>query len=209
MICDSALKSEQLKILEATYAGAVPELKFGSTFELLIAVILSAQCTDRRVNEVTPQLFSEAKTPSAMLELGQSRLEELIRSCGFYRSKAKNILGACRKIVDEYDGEVPTTFEELIKLPGVGRKTANVVLSVAFREPAIAVDTHVFRIANRLKLAEGSTPLEVELGLQKVIPKEKWADAHHWLIWHGRKLCKARAPLCSKCPLKAVCPFVE
>ena len=209
MICDSALKSEQLKILEATYAGAVPELKFGSTFELLIAVILSAQCTDRRVNEVTPQLFSEAKTPSAMLELGQSRLEELIRSCGFYRSKAKNILGACRKIVDEYDGEVPTTFEELIKLPGVGRKTANVVLSVAFREPAIAVDTHVFRIANRLKLAEGSTPLEVELGLQRAIPKEKWSDAHHRLIWHGRKLCKARAPLCSKCPLKAVCPFVE
>ncbi len=208
MICDSALKSEQLKILEATYAGAVPELKFGSTFELLIAVILSAQCTDRRVNEVTPQLFSEAKTPTAMLELGQSRLEELIRSCGFYRSKARNILGACRKIVDEYDGEVPTTFEELIKLPGVGRKTANVVLSVAFREPAIAVDTHVFRIANRLKLAEGVTPLEVERGLQKVIPREKWSDAHHWLIWHGRKLCKARAPLCGECPLKNCCPYV-
>ena len=112
-------------------------------------------------------------------------------------------------LVDDFNGEVPSTFDELIKLPGVGRKTANVVVSVAFKASAIAVDTHVFRIANRLKLAEGKTPLEVELGLQKVIPKEKWSDAHHWLIWHGRKLCKARAPLCGKCPLKEVCPFVE
>ena len=209
MICDSALRLERLKILEATYGGAKPELKFGSAFELLIAVILSAQCTDRQVNATTPQLFSAANTPSAMLELGQARLEELIRPCGFYRTKAKNILGACRMLVDDFNGEVPSTFDELIKLPGVGRKTANVVVSVAFKASAIAVDTHVFRIANRLKLAEGKTPLEVELGLQKVIPKEKWSDAHHRLIWHGRKLCKARAPLCSKCPLKNCCPFVE
>lgn len=200
------LRAEQLKILEATYGGAKPELKFGSAFELLIAVILSAQCTDRQVNATTPALFSEANTPQKMLGLGQARLEELIRPCGFYRTKAKNILGACRKIVDEYGGEIPTTFEELIKLPGVGRKTANVVTSVAFKEPAIAVDTHVFRIANRLKLAEGATPLEVELGLQEAIPKEKWSEAHHWLIWHGRKLCRARNPLCGECPLNKVCP---
>lgn len=193
--------------MEATYAGAVPELKFNSTFELLIAVILSAQCTDKRVNAVTPALFAAADTPEKFLALGQSRLEELIRSCGFYRAKAKNILGACRMIVDEFNGEVPTAFDDLLKLPGVGRKTANVVTSVAFKEPAIAVDTHVFRIANRLQLATGSTPLEVELGLQRAIPKSKWADAHHWLIWHGRKLCRARAPLCDECPLKAVCPY--
>ena len=204
---DDQIRAEQLKILEATYAGAAPELKFGSEFELLIAVILSAQCTDRQVNLVTPKLFATANTPSTMLALGQARLEELIRSCGFYRAKARNILGACRMLVEEFDGEVPTTFEELNRLPGVGRKTANVVMSVAFREPAIAVDTHVFRIANRLKLATGETPLEVERGLQKIIPREKWSDAHHWLIWHGRKLCKARVPLCNECPLKNFCPF--
>ena len=207
MTVDDKLRAEQLRILEATYAGAVPELKFNSAFELLIAVILSAQCTDKRVNAVTPALFAEADTPEKFLELGQTRLEELIRSCGFYRSKSKNILAACRKIADEFNGEDPTSFDDLLKLPGVGRKTANVVVSVAFKEPAIAVDTHVFRIANRLKLAPGETPLEVELGLQKAIPKEKWADAHHWLIWHGRKLCRARNPLCDECPLKNVCPF--
>ena len=206
MTYDSARSAEQLRILEATYGGARPELKFGSPFELLIAVILSAQCTDRQVNLVTPRLFSEANTPAAMLGLGLERLEELIRPCGFYRTKAKHILGACRKLVDEFNGEVPTAFDELIKLPGVGRKTANVVTSVAFSAPAIAVDTHVFRIANRLKLAEGSTPLEVELGLQRAIPKEKWSEAHHWLIWHGRKLCRARKPLCNECPLNKVCP---
>ena len=120
--------------------------------------------------------------------------------------KARNILATCQKLVDDFNGEVPKDFDELVKLPGVGRKTANVVTSVAFKEPAIAVDTHVFRIANRLKLAEGNTPLEVEVELQKVIPRDKWSDAHHWLIWHGRKLCKARRPLCSQCPLLEVCP---
>ena len=193
--------------MEATYKGAAPELKFNSAFELLIAVILSAQCTDKRVNAVTPALFAEADTPEKFLETGQARLEELIRSCGFYRTKSKNILSACQMLVDEFNGEVPSTFNDLIKLPGVGRKTANVVMSVAFKEPAIAVDTHVFRISNRLRLATGETPFEVERGLQKVIPKEKWSDAHHWLIWHGRKICRARAPLCDECPLKNVCPF--
>ena len=201
-----AIKEKQLAILEETYAGAVPELIFNSPFELLISVILSAQCTDKRVNAVTAELFPIANTPQQFLELGQVRLEELIKPCGFFRTKAKNILATCKKLVDDFNGEVPKSFDELVKLPGVGRKTANVVTSVAFKEPAIAVDTHVFRIANRLQLATGDTPLDVEFGLQKAIPREKWSDAHHWLIWHGRKLCKARQPLCSQCPLMTVCP---
>ena len=203
------MKQRQIEILEETYAGAMPELKFNSTFELLIAVILSAQCTDKRVNEVTKELYKIANTPEQFLSLGQSKLEELIKSCGFYRMKSKNILAACKILVEEYNSKVPETFDELVKLPGVGRKTANVVMSVAFKTPAIAVDTHVFRIANRLQLATGETPLEVELGLQKIIPREKWSDAHHWLIWHGRKICKSRQPLCPQCPLKEVCPSVN
>ena len=203
------IKKRQLAILEETYAGAVPELIFNSPFELLVAVILSAQCTDKRVNAVTKELYKIANTPEQFLALGQAKLEELIKSCGFYRMKSKNILAACRMIVDNFNGQVPETFEELVTLPGVGRKTANVVTSVAFKTPAIAVDTHVFRISNRLQLATGNTPLEVELGLQKVIPREKWSDAHHWLIWHGRKICKAQRPLCNQCPLIECCPSAK
>ena len=203
------IKKRQIAILEETYAGAMPELKFGSTFELLIAVILSAQCTDKRVNAVTKELYKIANTPEQFLSLGQAKLEELIKSCGFYRMKSKNILAACKMLVEEFNGEVPESFDDLVKLPGVGRKTANVVTSVAFKQPAIAVDTHVFRISNRLQLATGDTPLEVELDLQKVIPREKWSDAHHWLIWHGRKICKSRQPLCAQCPLKEVCPSAK
>ena len=199
-------KREELAILEETYRGAVPQLKFGSPFELLIAVILSAQCTDKRVNQVTQELFPIANTPEQILQLGQSRLEAIIRPCGYFHAKAKHIVESAQILIDNYGGEVPSEFDELIKLPGVGRKTANVVTSVAFKTPAIAVDTHVFRLANRLKLAEGKTPLEVELGLQKVIPREKWSDAHHWLIWHGREVCKARNPKCDVCPLSKVCP---
>ena len=200
------IRKKQLEILENTYAGAVPELIFNSPFELLISVILSAQCTDKRVNAVTKKLFPIANTPEKFLALGQAKLEELIKPCGFFRSKSKNILAACEMLIKNFNGEVPNTFDELVKLPGVGRKTANVVTSVAFKVPAIAVDTHVFRISNRLQLATGDTPLEVELGLQKIIPREKWSDAHHWLIWHGRKICKARQPLCRECPLIDVCP---
>ena len=200
------IKEHQLLILEATYEGAIPELIFNSPFELLISVILSAQCTDKRVNAVTAKLFPIANTPEQFLKLGQSRLEELIKPCGFFRTKATHILETCQKLIDDFNGEVPEDFDELVKLPGVGRKTANVVTSVAFKIPAIAVDTHVFRIANRLQLAPGETPLEVELGLQKIVPREKWSDAHHWLIWHGRYLCKARRPLCYKCPLLQWCP---
>ena len=197
---------EELKILEETYAGAIPELKFNSAFELLVAVILSAQCTDKRVNIVTAELFPVANTPEKILQLGQTKLEEIIRPCGYFRAKAKHILETSEILLKNYGGEVPADFDELIKLPGVGRKTANVVTSVAFKNPAIAVDTHVFRIANRTNLAEGSTPLEVELGLQKIIPKEKWSAAHHWLIWHGRLICTSRSPKCKNCPLGKICP---
>lgn len=200
------LREEQIALLEETYRGVKPALVFRNPFELLIAVILSAQCTDVRVNVVTGRLFQKAATPEAIAALGLAQMEEEIKDCGLYHNKAKNILAACRILLDEYGGEVPEDFEALQRLPGVGRKTANVVMSVAFHHPAIAVDTHVFRVANRLKLAVGETPLEVEKGLQKVLPREKWSDAHHWLIWHGRKLCRARKPLCVECPLKLVCP---
>ena len=203
------IKEAQLAILEETYRGAVPELVFGSPFELLVAVILSAQCTDKRVNMVTARLFQKANTPEGILALGLSALEEEIHECGFYHNKAKNILAACQVLCEQYGGQVPEDYDALLNLPGVGRKTANVVMSVAFHYPAIAVDTHVFRIANRLKLATGDTPLEVEKGLQKAIPKEKWSDAHHWLIWHGRRICKSRRPLCGECPLREVCPSRE
>ena len=195
------IREKQLEILEETYRGAKPELHFSNPFELLIAVILSAQCTDKRVNITTARLFKKAATPAAIVALGLSGLEEEIKDCGLFRNKAKNIMATCRTLVEEFGGEVPSDYDTLLKLPGVGRKTANVVTSVAFGRPAIAVDTHVFRIANRLKLAVGETPLAVEKGLMKVIPREKWSAAHHWLIYHGRRVCKANRPLCGECPL--------
>ena len=201
-----AIKAEQLRILRELYPNAKPALTFKTPFELLIAVILSAQCTDVRVNVVTGRLFQYANTPEAIAALGQVKLETAIHDCGFFRMKAKHILETCHILLQEYGGEVPADFEALQKLPGVGRKTANVVMSVAFHTPAIAVDTHVFRVANRLHLAVGKTPLEVEKRLQKAIPREDWSDAHHWLILHGRQLCKARKPLCGECPLAPVCP---
>ena len=203
------MKEEILRILEETYRGAIPELKFDSVFELLVAVILSAQCTDKRVNQVTQNLFPIANTPKKILLLGQIELEKIIKPCGYFHAKAKHIFETSKILLENYGGEVPESFDELIKLPGVGRKTANVVTSVAFKNPAIAVDTHVFRLSNRLKLAEGKIPLEVETGLQKIIPREKWSDAHHWLIWHGREICKARNPKCADCPLKKVCPSAK
>lgn len=203
------IKEEQIAILQETYRGVKPALIFRNPFELLIAVILSAQCTDKRVNVTTARLFQRAATPEAILEMGLPALEDEIRDCGLFRNKAKNILATCQLLCERYGGEVPDDFEALQTLPGVGRKTANVVESVGFHHPAIAVDTHVFRVSNRLKLAVGSTPLEVEQGLRNTIPREQWSDAHHWLIWHGRQLCKARKPLCSQCPLAPVCPSAE
>ena len=200
------IKAEMIDILGEVYKDVKPALHYTSPFELLIAVILSAQCTDVRVNITTARLFARANTPQAILAMVFHDLEEEIRDCGLFRSKAKNIMAACQKICDEYHGEVPQTIEELMKLPGVGRKTANVVVSIIFDIPAIAVDTHVFRVSNRLKLAVGDNPLTVEQGLMEAIPKEKWSAAHHWLIWHGRLVCKSRKPLCEECPLKELCP---
>ena len=200
------IKDEMLAILEDTYKDTKSALNFNNPFELLIAVILSAQCTDKRVNVTTARLFAKANTPEAILNMGVENLENEIRDCGLFRNKAKNIIATCHKLCSDYNGQVPSDFDELLKLPGVGRKTANVVSSIAFNRPAIAVDTHVFRVSNRLHLAEGNTPNEVEKGLQKAIPMEKWSDAHHWLIWHGRKICRARKPLCGECPLKELCP---
>ena len=200
------IKEEQIRILGEVYKDTKPALVFRNPFELLIAVILSAQCTDKRVNVTTARLFQKAATPEAILSLGLVALEEEIRDCGLFRNKAKNIMATCQILCEQYGGEVPADFDKLQELPGVGRKTANVVMSVGFNVPAIAVDTHVFRVSNRLKLSEGDTPLAVEQGLMKVIPKDKWSAAHHWLIWHGRNVCKARKPLCDRCPLVNVCP---
>ena len=188
---------------------AESELHYSDPYQLLVAVILSAQCTDKRVNVTTKRLFSKVKSPEDIMAMGLAALENEIRDCGLFRNKAKNILAACQMLCTEFGGQVPDDFDALQRLPGVGRKTANVVMSVAFHHPAIAVDTHVFRIANRLQLATGTTPLAVEQGLMKNIPKEKWSDAHHWLIWHGRKICKARKPACDICPLAPVCPSAE
>lgn len=200
------VKAEQLRRLSEVYKNDGTMLHFTSPFTLLVAVILSAQCTDKRVNVITNRIFPRLDTPAKMVSLTQSQLEMEIHDCGLYKAKAKNLLGMCRMLLSDYHGEVPEDFDELVKLPGVGRKTANVVRSVAFGYPAIAVDTHVFRVANRLKLAAGTTPLEVEKGLQKAIPKEDWSAAHHWLIWHGRRVCHARKPDCETCFLQNVCP---
>ena len=200
------VKAEQLRRLSEVYKNDGTMLHFTSPFTLLVAVILSAQCTDKRVNVITNRIFPRLDTPAKMVSLTQSQLETEIHDCGLYKAKAKNLLGMCRMLLSDYHGEVPEDFDELVKLPGVGRKTANVGRSVAFGYPAIAVDTHVFRVANRLKLATGTTPLEVEKGLQKAIPKEDWSAAHHWLIWHGRRVCPARKPACETCFLQNVCP---
>ena len=193
--------------LARLYPDARPALIFKNPYELLVAVILSAQCTDERVNKVTEKLFAEHGTPQTMLALSQEELEKFIFSCGLYRSKAAHILSATRDIVDKFGGEVPSDFKQLKSLAGVGQKTANVVYSVAFGGDAIAVDTHVFRVANRLGLAKGDTPIKVEEGLKKAIPQADWSKAHHWLIFHGRHVCHSRKPDCENCTLKDGCEF--
>ncbi len=198
---------EILKTLAELYPDAKPALHFSSPYELLVAVILSAQCTDERVNKVTAVLFAEHNTPSSMLQLSAQELERYIYSCGFYRNKAAHILSASRDIMEKYGGEVPSTLEELQTLAGVGRKTANVVYSVAFGGDAIAVDTHVFRVANRLGLAEGKTPEAVERGLMQAIPQNLWSASHHYLIWHGRRVCHSQRPACGECALAPLCKY--
>lgn len=189
------------------YPSAQPALQFKSQYELLVAVILSAQCTDERVNKVTAVLFEKYNTPEKMLTLTQEELEKYIFSCGFYHNKAAHILSASRDIVEKFGGEVPPTLEQLKTLAGVGRKTANVVYAVGFGGDAIAVDTHVFRVSNRLGIAEGKTPDKVENALCEVIPKELWSKAHHYLIYHGRQVCHSQKPDCVNCTLKAYCKF--
>lgn len=196
-----------LEILSQTYPNAKCALNFNSSYELLVSTILSAQCTDKRVNIVTEDLYKEYNTPEKMVTLSEEELGEKIRSCGFYKNKSKNILEASRAILSEHNGKVPNTMDELTKLPGVGRKTANVVLSNAFGVPAIAVDTHVFRVSNRIGLAKGKNPEQVEKELMKNVPKHMWSDTHHYLIWHGRNICKARKPECEKCPVAPYCEY--
>ncbi len=202
-------KSLALAELEKLYPDAKPALAFKTAYQLLVAVILSAQCTDERVNKVTAVLFEKYSTPEEILSLGQKELEKYIFSCGFYRMKAEHILSASRDILEKFGGEVPDTVEKLMLLAGVGKKTANVVYSVWFGGDAIAVDTHVFRLSNRLGLAKGDTPLAVEAGLNKAVPKKDWSKAHHWLIWHGRKVCHSQKPSCESCTLAAWCDYAK
>ena len=198
---------EILSGLAALYPDAQPALHFKTPYELLVAVILSAQCTDERVNKVTAVLFAKYDTPEKMLTLTQEELEKYIFSCGFYHNKAAHILSATHDILNKFGGEVPSTLGELKTLAGVGQKTANVVYAVAFGGDAIAVDTHVFRVSNRLGIAEGNTPAKVEEGLCKAIPKELWSKAHHYLIYHGRRVCHSQRPDCAGCTLKDYCKF--
>jgi endonuclease-3 len=183
------------------------ELEYESPFELLISVILSAQATDVGVNKATRRLYKKARTPRAILDLGLEGLTSYIRTIGLFNSKAKNIIETCRILLDEHGGEVPEDREALEALPGVGRKTANVVLNTAFGHPTMAVDTHIFRVSNRTRLAPGKTPLAVEKGLLKFIPEEFLQDAHHWLILHGRYVCKARRPECERCIIADLCEY--
>ena len=183
------------------------ELEYINPFELLIAVILSAQATDVSVNKATAKLYPVANTPEAILELGVAGLKRYIRTIGLFNSKAENIIKTCRILIEKHGSEVPRSREELEALPGVGRKTANVILNTAFGEPTIAVDTHIFRVAKRTGIAKGRTPLEVEKRLVRLTPDEFKKDAHHWLILHGRYVCKARKPLCGECPIVKWCEF--
>lgn len=200
---------EILNELALLYPDAQPALHFKSPYELLVAVILSAQCTDERVNKVTAVLFEKYDTPEKMVSLTQEELEKYIFSCGFYHNKAAHILSASYDILEKFGGEVPSTLEELKTLAGVGQKTANVVYAVAFGGDAIAVDTHVFRVSNRLGIAEGNTPAKVEEGLCKAIPQELWSKAHHYLIYHGRRVCHSQRPDCPDCTLKEYCKFYK
>ncbi len=202
-------REKVIEILETTYKGAKCGLDFRSPYELLISTMLSAQCTDERVNKVTKDLYSDYNNPEKMTTLTEEELGNKIKSCGLYKNKSKNILETSKILLSHYRGEVPETMEELIKLPGVGRKTANVVLSNAFGVPAIAVDTHVFRVSNRIGIGKGNNVNEVENQLMENIPREKWSDTHHYIIWHGRKICKAKKPQCEECPVAPYCEYFK
>lgn len=196
-----------LDILEETYPNAGPELEHTNPFEMLIATILSAQCTDVRVNKITKELFKEAGTPEEMLALGYEKISDIIRSCGFYNQKTKSIMGTCEILINEHNSKVPGDRKALMKMPGVGRKTANVVLSTCFGEDAIAVDTHVFRVTNRIGIVDENTVEDTEKSLMEKIDKSRWTDAHHLFIFHGRRTCSARSPKCEICTIRDYCKF--
>ena len=198
-------KQLTLNILENLYKGETTALNYGSVFQLLVAVILSAQCTDERVNKVTPPLFEKFGTPEKMANITLDELISYIKPCGYYNAKAKNIILASKKIVEDFGGEVPSRFEDLITLAGVGRKTADVMIAVAFSGDAIPVDTHVFRVSNRIGLVKAKNVLQTELQLQKVVKKENWSNTHHYILWHGRRVCKARNPDCENCKINLYC----
>ena len=201
-------KREQIfRRLQAGNPAPTTELDYGTPFELLVSVVLSAQATDKSVNLATRSLYQVASTPQAILALGEDGLIDHIKSIGLFRTKAKNILASCRLLIERYGGEVPHEREALESLPGVGRKTANVILNTAFGEPTIAVDTHIFRVSNRSGLAPGKTVEEVERKLLKFVPERYRKDAHHWLILHGRYVCKARRPDCPICPIRDLCDY--
>ncbi|WP_294536114.1 endonuclease III [uncultured Rhodoblastus sp.] len=210
---NGAAEPDRVRAIFAHFAALNPnpsgELEYINTFTLLVAVVLSAQATDAGVNRATRGLFASASTPQAMVALGEAQVREKIKTIGLFRAKARNVVALSRKLIDEFGGEVPRTREALESLPGVGRKTANVVLNIAFGEKTIAVDTHLFRVSNRIPLAHGATPEAVERGLLEIVPEEYLLQAHHWLILHGRYICKARKPLCGICPIADLCLFAE
>lgn len=200
---------ETISVLEEMYPDAGCELNYDSVFHLLLAVVLSAQTTDVSVNKVTPILFEKYETPNDLANANQADVEKIIHNIGLYKNKSKNIIALSKKLVDEYNSIVPDKMEELVKLPGVGRKTANVVLSEAFGKQRIAVDTHVFRVSNRLGLANSSDVLSTEKELMEVLPQEKWTKVHHLLIFHGRRCCTAKKPQCDNCKLKDLCHAID
>ena len=202
-------RKEIIELLKCIYCDAKAELDFTTPFELLVATILSAQSTDVQVNKVTKNLFRIAGTPEAMASMSVEKMENSIKSIGLYKNKAKNLLAMSKILIDDYNSNVPESIDELIKLPGVGRKTANVVVSNAFNIPAIAVDTHVFRVSNRLGLAEAKDVVETENQLMQVIDREDWSKLHHCLIFHGRRVCKARNPMCEACAFTGYCKYLK
>ncbi|HHY13219.1 MAG TPA: endonuclease III [Thermoanaerobacterales bacterium] len=207
MMKDKIWLEEVLNILKELYPNADTGLNFSSKFELLISTILSAQSTDKQVNKITSKLFKKFNTPEDFARLEPVELENEIRSCGLYRNKSRNIIKTSKIIQEKYEGNVPDNFDDLISLPGVGRKTANVVLSNAFNIPAFAVDTHVFRVSNRVGLVNGKNTLDTEKQLMEIIPKELWISTHHQLIYHGRQVCKSRNPECNLCRLNHLCKY--
>ena len=203
---DHIVYQTALELLRKEYPDAKPELHFSNPYETLVAVMLSAQCTDKQVNKVTPFVFARYPNVSAMADADINDVYEIVKSCGF-KAKASNIVHACQMINEKYHGQVPHDMESLTSLPGVGRKTANVVMATAFGIPAIAVDTHVFRVSNRIGLAHADNVLKTEMQLREGIPEKDWSQAHHWLIFHGRRVCHARNPECDNCPLAGVCEY--